>query len=460
MKLIKAKKTLTVTLLLFALMVSVSIMPVSASFWATGGDNVVHDPTIIKVGNTWHVFSTGQGIQHHVSTDGITWTRVSQVLSSPLSWWSQYVPNQSYNDVWAPDIEYYNGKYWLYYSISSFGSRVSAIGLLSATNINGPWTDHGLVIRTTNSDNYNAIDPHLFIAPNGTPWLAFGSFWSGIKLTQLNPNTMKPTGQLYSIATRSGGIEAPTLAYRNGYYYLFASIDSCCNGVNSTYKMVVGRSTSITGPYVDKNGVSMLNGGGTIIDAGNSRWKGPGHQDVYENSIIIRHSYDATDNGTPKLLINDLYWDSAGWPTYDLVPGKYRLINKHSGKALEVYNFSNDDGGNVVQWTDWNGPYQQWNLVSSGGGYYRLINVGSGKALDVYGFSTQNGGNVVQWQDLNGHNQQWQFIDNGNGTYDVKNRHSGLLLEVYQASTADGANVVQWQDLNGANQQWRLVQVP
>jgi len=100
------------------------------------------------------------------------------------------------------------------------------------------------------------------------------------------------------------------------------------------------------------------------------------------------------------------------------------------------------------------------NLVSSGGGYYRLINVGSGKALDVYGFSTQNGGNVVQWQDLNGHNQQWQFIDNGNGTYDVKNRHSGLLLEVYQASTADGANVVQWQDLNGANQQWRLVQVP
>jgi len=130
---------------------------------------------------------------------------------------------------------------------------------------------------------------------------------------------MKPTGPLYSIASRqstNSAIEAPTLTYRNGYYYLFASVDYCCRGVNSNYKIVVGRSTSITGPYLDKNGLSMMNGGGTIFDAGNSRWRGPGHQDVYNNNIIIRHAYDAQDNGTPKLLINDLYWDSAGWPTY------------------------------------------------------------------------------------------------------------------------------------------------
>ena len=113
---------------------------------------------------------------------------------------------------------------------------------------------------------------------------------------------MKPTGNLYSIASRpnnGGAVEAPTIVYRNGYYYLFASFDSLPPGVNSTYKIAYGRSTSITGPYVDKNGTSMLNGGGTIMDSGNAVWKGPGHQDVY-NNLIIRHAYDATDNGTPK----------------------------------------------------------------------------------------------------------------------------------------------------------------
>lgn len=317
-RLLKRQKW-AVAVSLALLMAFVSTVPSFAAFWNLTGDIVVHDPTIIRVGSTYHVFSTGQGIQHLTSSNGTHWTRTSQVFAQPLSWWKTYVPNQATNDLWAPDIEYYNGKYWLYYSVSSFGSNTSAIGLASATNINGPWTDNGLVIRSTGSDNYNAIDPQLFIDPSGNPWLSFGSFWSGIKLTRLDPATMKPTGSLYSIASRqstNSAIEAPTITYRNGYYYLFASVDYCCRGVNSTYKIVVGRATSITGPYVDKNGVNMMNGGGTIFDAGNSRWKGPGHQDVYNNNIIIRHAYDAQDNGTPKLLINDLYWDAAGWPTY------------------------------------------------------------------------------------------------------------------------------------------------
>lgn len=312
----KSKKKKWMLAAALAAVMSLSlVIPAFAAFWNLTGDTVVHDPTIIRVGSTYHVFSTGQGIQHLTSSNGTNWSRTNQVFASPLSWWKTYVPNQATNDLWAPDIEYYNGKYWLYYSISSFGSNTSAIGLASATNINGPWTDNGLVIRTTSSNNYNAIDPHLFIDPSGNPWLSFGSFWSGLKLTRLDKNTMKPTGSLSSIANRSGGIEAPTIAYRQGYYYLFASIDSCCQGVNSTYKMVVGRSTSITGPYVDKNGVSMMNGGGSIIDSGNVKWKGPGHQDVYNNNIIIRHAYDADDNGTPKLLINDLNWPN-GWPSY------------------------------------------------------------------------------------------------------------------------------------------------
>lgn len=291
-----------------------------AAFWNLTGDIAVHDPTIIKEGNSYYTFSTGPGIQVLRSDNGTSWYRVPQIFLSAPSWWKTYVPNQSAMDVWAPDVEYYNGRVWLYYSISSFGSNTSAIGLASASSVGaGSWRDDGLVLRTTSSNNYNAIDPNLVIDASGNPWLAFGSFWSGLKITRLDKNTMKPTGSITSIAARpnnNGAIEAPSIVYRNGYYYLFASIDSCCQGVNSTYKIIYGRSTSITGPYLDKAGVNMLNGGGTVLDAGNVRWKGPGGQDVYNGNLIVRHAYDANDNGNPKLLINDLNWDSSGWPTY------------------------------------------------------------------------------------------------------------------------------------------------
>ncbi|GIP44485.1 extracellular endo-alpha-(1-_5)-L-arabinanase 1 [Paenibacillus sp. J45TS6] len=291
-----------------------------AAFWNVTGDTGVHDPSIIKEGNSWYTFSTGQGIQVLKSDNGTQWYRVPQIFLTPPSWWKTYVPKQTTNDVWAPDIQEYNGRVWLYYSISSFGSNQSAIGLASASSIGaGQWRDDGLVLRTTTSNNYNAIDPNLVIDASGDPWLVFGSYWSGIKLTKIDKNTMKPTGSITSIAARpsnSGAIEGPSMVYRNGYYYLFASIDSCCQGVNSTYKIVYGRSKNITGPFVDKNGVDMLNGGGTILDTGNDKWKGPGGQDIYGTNIIARHAYDAEDNGNPKLLISDLNWDSNGWPKY------------------------------------------------------------------------------------------------------------------------------------------------
>ncbi len=291
-----------------------------AAFWNLTGDIAVHDPSIIKEGNSWYTFSTGPGIQVLKSDNGTSWYRVPQIFLSEPSWWNTAVPAQANLDVWAPDVQRYNGKVWLYYSISTFGSNRSVIGLASANSVGaGQWKDEGLVLQSTTSNNYNAIDPELVIDASGNPWLAFGSFWSGLKIVKLDKNTMKPTGSISSIAARpnnGGAIEAPSITYRNGYYYLFASIDSCCKGVNSTYKMVYGRSTSITGPYVDKNGVNMMNGGGTILDAGNVRWKGPGGQDVVNGNLIVRHAYDATDNGNPKLLINDLLWDANGWPTY------------------------------------------------------------------------------------------------------------------------------------------------
>jgi len=292
----------------------------SAAHWTLSGDVGVHDPAIIKEGNTWWTFSTGDGIQVLYSGDGKAWNRGGKIFSARPSWWKTYVPAHTSLDVWAPDVVNYNGKTWLYYSISSFGTNTSAIGLSSATSIaKGDWSDKGKVISTkAGSNDYNAIDPNFTLDASGQPYLVFGSWFSGIKIVKLDKSTMKPTGSVSTIAKRSGGIEGPTVFYREGYYYLFVSIDKCCSGTSSTYKTAYGRATKITGPYVDKNGKKMTDGYSTVLDAGNSRWVGPGGQDIYrENgySIIARHAYDATANGAPKLLISDLKF-SGGWPTY------------------------------------------------------------------------------------------------------------------------------------------------
>jgi arabinan endo-1,5-alpha-L-arabinosidase len=285
--------------------------------WPLTGNLGTHDPTLINENGTWWQFQTGVGIYGKVSRNGgLQWDPLPSVFPNGLSWWRTYVPDQSGHDVWAPDVKVYNGRTYLYYSVSTFGSRVSLIGLASASSIaTGDWRDDGLVIRTTDSSNYNAIDPDLVLDANGAPWLSFGSWNTGIKLTRLGSN-MKPTGSLYSIASRSGGIEAPAIVLRNGYYYLFVSTGTCCQGVNSTYQIRYGRSTSITGPYVAKSGVSMMSGGGSLLDGGNDRWRGPGGQDIAGTSVIVRHAYDAQNNGNATLLISNLNWDGDGWPRY------------------------------------------------------------------------------------------------------------------------------------------------
>lgn len=292
---------------------------VSAAFWNLTGAVGAHDPCIIKEGSTWWVFTTGTGIPVKHSSNGLNWSQGAQRFASPLSWWTSYAPGMSYNNVWAPFCVYYNGRYWLYYSVSVFGQRTSAIGLTSCTSIaSGNWRDDGVVISSSTSSAYNAIDPDVCFDASGAPWLSFGSWSNGINLVKLNPSTMKPTGSVYNIAYRGGGIEGPNILYDGGYYYLFASYGVCCQGVNSTYKIGYGRATSITGPYYDQNGVAMTSGGYSLLDGGNARWVGPGGQSLYKNGssyVIIRHAYDATANGAPKMLINDLYF-SGGWPTY------------------------------------------------------------------------------------------------------------------------------------------------
>lgn len=292
-----------------------------AADWPLTGAVGAHDPTVLKDGTVWWCFTTGTGLPVKFSSDGLYWQQRTPMFSAEDSWWRTYAPGMGNLDVWAPDVRAYNGRIWCYYCVSQFGTNNSAIGLLSCTSVAaGDWRDDGFVLGSkAGTDAYNALDPSLTIDALGNPWLVFGSWFDGIHLVPLDPATMKPGGAMVSLAKRANGIEGANIAYANGYYYLFVSIDRCCLGVNSTYKIAVGRATAITGPYYDKSGVAMMNGGGTVFDAGNSRWIGPGGENVSQVGsgwIIARHAYDAQANGAPTLLISDLYWDADHWPSY------------------------------------------------------------------------------------------------------------------------------------------------
>ncbi|MGE0019306.1 MAG: arabinan endo-1,5-alpha-L-arabinosidase [Draconibacterium sp.] len=305
----------------------------------------VHDPVVAKHNDTYYIFCTGRGISVWSSKDMKEWKREQPVFPEPPKWAVEAVAGFR-GHIWAPDISFFNGKYYLYYSVSAFGKNTSCIGLATNKTLDPAdpefkWTDHGKVIQSFPGEtNWNAIDPNLVIAGDGTPYLSFGSFWDGLKLVKLNSEATAPAEDINSIPTiasrkkssfdinppaiddnpkDAGGnaIEAPFIFKMGNYYYLFASIDYCCKGVNSTYKMIVGRSETIPGPYFDKNGKSLATGGGTILLQGNQDWYGVGHNSVYTfdgTDYIVFHGYDADDEGKSKLIIKKLNWDNEGWP--------------------------------------------------------------------------------------------------------------------------------------------------
>jgi arabinan endo-1,5-alpha-L-arabinosidase len=311
-------------------------MTTADSQWPLTGELFTHDPAIGIDGDTWISFFTANGIGLNVSSDGghtwqktgrpaIPWSQLRQVRDA---WWKQTVPAYSGTSVWAPDVFQTENRDYLYYSVSTFGQNQSAIGLLSADSlIDGEWVDEGLVLASAQNDGFNAIDPNVFEDPEtGKLWMAFGSFWSGLKLVELDQKTMKPkTNSNYlSLASRPGvthnPIEAPALAYNDGHYYLFASIDRCCADSNSTYKIIVGRSESVTGPYVDDLGIKMVNSGGNLLwdnqSAGRVQGYGGG-QDVFQlpdgTWAMAWHIYNADHNGYPELVIASIRF-VAGWP--------------------------------------------------------------------------------------------------------------------------------------------------
>ena len=328
------------------LFVFAAVIPAHAQ---NGDITFVHDPCIVKCGDAYYIFSTGDRLAVRRSHDLVKWEAIGSVFNAIPGWGKTKVPGVT--NIWAPDIFYHKGTYYLYYSLSTFGSNRSCIGL--ATNVtldpDAPgyaWADQGQVFQSNpDKDNFNAIDPNIVMDDAGKIWMSFGSFWGGIKLIELDSTTWKPkSDRLYAIASRSGvnAIEAPFIIRKNGYYYLFVSFDYCCRGAESTYKIMLGRSDRITGPYQDKFGRSMLAGGGHCVLSGSDRWRGPGHCAVLlegDSSWLVHHAYDAENNGVATLRIRPLSWDKEGWPSAEEFDG----VQQHdaSGDAMGYALYQN-----------------------------------------------------------------------------------------------------------------------
>ncbi|MER7729153.1 arabinan endo-1,5-alpha-L-arabinosidase [Streptomyces sp. NPDC096323] len=281
------------------------------------GDTGVHDPSMVKRPNGGYLVAyTGDNIGLKTSPDRTAFRNTGSAFPGGAPWTYAYTNNG--RSLWAPDLSYHNGQYYMYYAASTFGSNHSAIFLATSPSGDpGTWTNRGLVISSQSTDNFNAIDPNLVVDAQGRWWLDFGSFWSGIKMIAINPSSgLRADTSIRSIAGRNGGpIEAPYIFRHGNYYYQYVSFDYCCQGASSTYRIMVGRSTSVTGPFTDRNGVAMTAGGGTEILAGHGSIHGPGGQSILadtDHDILNYHYY--ADNGTPLLGINWIGYDSAGWP--------------------------------------------------------------------------------------------------------------------------------------------------
>ncbi|KAJ5749377.1 uncharacterized protein N7511_011073 [Penicillium nucicola] len=295
---------------------------------ACSGACNVHDPSLIQRSSdkTYFRFSTGNQISYAKSSSiSGPWTTIGSMLPSGSS-----IDLDGNDDLWAPDAQIVNGAYYVYYSVSTFGSQNSAIGLAtSATMESGSWTDHGSTgIASSSSKAYNAIDGNLFY-DGGTYYMNFGSFWHDIYQAPMNSAATKVASSSYNVAYDSSGTHAVEGSYMykyGSYYYLFYSAGICCGydtslpASGAEYKIKVCRSTSATGAFVDKSGTACTSGGGTVVLESHGTVYGPGGQGVFTDPtygpVLYYHYVDTTIGyaDSQKLFGWNAIDFSSGWP--------------------------------------------------------------------------------------------------------------------------------------------------
>ncbi len=415
------------------------------------GDYYLHDPSpMIKQGTSYFLYGDGQGIDGITSTDLRNWTGISPVFpGSPPAWTTNAVPGFT-GYFWAPDVAYFNGRYNLYYACSEWGTINSAIGLVTSPSLTSPvWTDQGKVIQsnpvgqtTSNTDltAYNCIDPSILLDTNGTVWMSFGSYSDGILIMQLDPTTGKrisSSSTIYRVANNgpvffSNTEEASFLYQHGGYYYLFVNFGGCCAGVDSTYNIRVGRSTTVSGPYADRNGVNMISGGGTMVLESSARYIGPGQAGIMVDNgtnWFTYHYYDGNNNGAATVGMAQLYWTADGWPAVTNDWSAFYPFNTDAREHLGLYDgtlkngagITNDSGrGNVLsldgvsQYAKLANPvanastFAAWVKWHGGAAWQRIFDFGNG--TNQYFFLTPAAADG---------NMRFAITTNGNGAEQV-----------------------------------------
>ena len=309
-----------------------------ATYSQTGDTGPVHDPSIIREGNIYYAFTTDviglparNFLPIRCSQDKVNWRACGSIFPTAMPGWVvAKVPGIL--GLWAPDVSYFNGEYHVYYAGSTLGSQQSVIGLvtnttLDATDPHYQWVDRGEVLESRMGDDFNAIDPNIFIDGDGSIWMTYGSYWTGIKQRQVDPATgllLASNPTRYSLATRPGvpnnPIEGASLVHHGDYYYLFVSIDYCCNQnvASDNYKEAVGRSTGPHGPFYDESGTPMMKGGGTVLLQANADWNAPGGGTAWIDgetgeSLLIFHALHMTEGGAMYQWVKELNWVN-DWP--------------------------------------------------------------------------------------------------------------------------------------------------
>ncbi len=309
---------------------------------------MAHDPVMAYEDGTYYLYATGMGIMRATSKDRKTWTVYPEgVLKDIPAWTQDSVPGFK-RHIWAPDIIRWHDRWWMMYSCSTFGKNGSAIGLITNKTLNPSspdykWTDGGaVVVSKEKRDNWNAIDPNIVIDDKDQPWIVWGSFWDGIQMAKLTVDENSDTPSLKvtkskTVARRypvgyknaepnptsrfagTNAIEAPFIMKHDGWYYLFVSWDYCCRGSKSNYRVAVGRSKKIKGPYKDRDGKDMRKGGGTLFVQGDHQtYEAMGHCAAYHmdgKDLFICHGYSVDLAGAALLVQKEITWTDDDWPT-------------------------------------------------------------------------------------------------------------------------------------------------
>lgn len=301
----------------------------------------IHDPAIAKEDGTYYIYSSSALASFYTSPDLRTWSEAGRIFEALPDWVLEELPNPDH--IGAPDIAYFGGRWVLYYQSHIGGTCNAGIGVATNQTLNPAspdyeWVDHGLVLRSEplfegldlicglREAWYNAIDPHLFVDDDGKPWMVFGSTLGGLFLVDIDPETFRPVQEPEDFVVLAARdllqedpiIEGPYIIKRNGYYYLFLSHNRCCQGADTKYKILVGRSRELAGPYVDRDGVPLLEEGGTVLIEREGTLIGTGHADVYSEAgydYLVHHAYDSARDYEPVLNIRRMDWDDEGWPT-------------------------------------------------------------------------------------------------------------------------------------------------